>query len=404
MKDMLAAKSSLPWNNKRRKMKATLATEPTEQKPRRRKNRIRRFFLWAICLVILLLGGLFVYALATEKQDPIETGEPHMKAVVYTEYGSPDVLEIREIKKPTPNDDQVLVKVRAVAINPLDWHFMEGKPYIVRAMTGGMRKPKSPQLGVDLAGEVEAVGKNVTQFKPGDEVFGTGHGAAFAEYVCANKTKLVLKPANVTFAEGAAVPIAALTALQGLRDYGKIQPGQKVLINGASGGVGTYAVQIAKTLGAEVTGVCSTRNVELVKSLGADHVIDYTREDFTKGNERFDVILDNVGTQPLSGFKRILKPNGILVMIGGGGPNDGKWIGPMARPIKAKLMSPFVSQKMRMMLAEIRQEDLATMADLMQSGKVKSVIDRTYPLGQVREAMRYLEQGHARGKVILTVD
>lgn len=385
-------------------MTTNLKTELSPVKPPRRKRRIRRFFLWAFCLIVLLIAGLFVYALATEKQDPIETGEPHMKAVVYTEYGSPDVLQIREIKKPVPNDDQVLVKVRAVAINPLDWHFMEGRPYIMRMMIGGMRKPKSPQLGVDLAGQVEAVGKNVTQFKPSDEVFGTGHGAALAEYVCANQTKLVRKPANISFAEGATVPIAGLTALQGLRDHGKVQPGQKILINGASGGVGTFAVQIAKTLGAEVTGVCSTRNVEMVKSLGADHVIDYTKEDFTKGGERYDVILDNVGTQPLSGFRRVLKPKGILVMIGGGGPNDGKWVGAMARPIKAKLMSPFVSQRMGMMLAQIRQQDLATMADLMQSGKVKPVIDRTYPLDQIREAMTYLEQGHARGKVIVAVE
>ncbi len=387
----------------------TTLTSPSDAKPSHRRKGgffriLRRIFGYGFLLIVLLIAGLFVYALATERQDPIETGEPHMKAVVYTNYGSPDVLEVREIKKPVPNDDQVLVKVRAAAINPLDWHFMEGKPYIMRAMIGGIRKPKSPQLGVDLAGEVEAVGKNVTQFKPGDEVFGTGHGAAFAEYVCANKTKLVLKPANVTFAEGAAVPIAALTALQGLRDYGKVQPGQKVLINGASGGVGTFAVQIAKNLGAEVTGVCSTRNVELVQSLGADHVIDYTKEDFTKGSERYDVILDNVGTQPLSGFRRVLKPNGILVMIGGGGPGDGKWVGAMARPVKTKLLSPFVSQKMGMMLAEIRQEDLATMADLMQSGKVKPVVDRTYPLDRIREAMTYLEQGHARGKVIITVE
>ncbi len=302
----------------------TTPTSLSDAKPSsRRKGGFFRILRRIFGYGFLLIAGLFLYALATEKQDPVETGEPHMKAVVYTNYGSPDVLEIREIKKPVPNDDQVLVKVRAAAINPLDWHFMEGKPYIMRAMIGGIRKPKSPQLGVDLAGEVEAVGKNVTQFKPGDEVFGTGHGAAFAEYVCANKTKLVLKPANVTFAEGAAVPIAALTALQGLRDYGKVQPGQKVLINGASGGVGTFAVQIAKTLGAEVTGVCSTRNVELVQSLGADHVVDYTKEDFTKGSERYDVILDNVGTQPLSGFRRVLKPNGILVMIGGGGPTMG---------------------------------------------------------------------------------
>jgi NADPH:quinone reductase-like Zn-dependent oxidoreductase len=327
-----------------------------------------------------------------------------MKAVVYTNYGSPDVLEIRDVKKPAPNDDQVLVKVRAASLNPLDWHYMEGTPYIMRAMGTGLRKPKSPRLGVDLAGQVEAVGKNVTEFKPGDDVFGTGHGAAFAEYVCAGKTKLVLKPGNITFEQAAAVPIAALTALQGLRDKGHVQPGQKVLINGASGGVGTFAVQIAKSFGADVTGVCSTRNLEMVRSLGADHVIDYTKEDFTKGAQRYDVILDNVGTQPLSGFRHALKPKGICVMIGGGGPNDGGLIGPMARPIKTMLMSPFISQKMGMMLAEIRQDDLTKMSELMQAGKVTPVIDQTYPLSQIREAMKYLEAGHARGKVILTVE
>ena len=326
-----------------------------------------------------------------------------MKAVVYTNYGSPDVLEIRDVKEPVPNDDQVLVKVRAASLNPLDWHYMEGTPYMIRAMGAGLRKPKSPRLGVDLAGTVEAVGKNVTQFKPGDEVFGTGHGAAFAEYVCAGKTKLVLKPANITFEQAAAVPIAALTALQGLRDTGKVQPGQKVLINGASGGVGTFAVQIAKSFGADVTGVCSTKNLDLVRSLGADHVIDYTKEDFTNGAQRYDLILDNVGTQPLSGFRRALKPQGICVMIGGEGPNEGRWIGALARPVKALFLSPFVSQKMSMMLAEIRQEDLTVMRDLMAAGKVTPVVDKTYPLSQVREAMKYLEAGHARGKVILTM-
>jgi NADPH:quinone reductase-like Zn-dependent oxidoreductase len=388
-------------------MNKNLTTEPTAEKPPHRKSRILRVFRWACYLIILLIGGWFLYALATEKQEPIETGQPHMKAVVYTRFGSPDVLEIRDIKKPVPNDDQVLVKVRAAAINPLDWHYMEGTPYIMRAMGVGLRKPKSPRLGVDLAGVVEAIGKNPAaagQFKPGDEVFGTGHGAAFAEYVCANKTKLVLKPANLTFEQAAGVPIAALTALQGLRDKGKIQPGQKVLINGASGGVGTFAVQIAKTFGAEVTGVCSTRNVDMVRSLGADHVIDYTKEDFTKRDERYDVILDNVGTQPLFGFKDVLKPNGIYVLIGGGGPNDGRIVGALARPVKMLLLSPFVKQKMGMMMAEIRQEDLTAMSELMQAGKVKPVIDRTYPLSQVREAMKYLEAGHARGKVILIVE
>jgi NADPH:quinone reductase-like Zn-dependent oxidoreductase len=385
-------------------MNADLTTESTAEKPPRRKWTIGRFIRSAFYLIILLIGGWFLYLLATEKQEPIETGEPHMKAVVYTRFGSPDVLEIRDIKKPVPTDDQVLVKVRAASLNPLDWHFMEGTPYVARVMGVGLRKPKSPRLGVDLAGVVEAIGKNVTQFKPGDEVFGTGHGAAFAEYVCANKTKLVLKPANVTFEQAAGVPIAALTALQGLRDKGKVQPGQKVLINGASGGVGTFAVQIAKSLGADVTGVCSTRNVDLVRSLGADRIIDYAKEDFTQGSERYDVILDNVGTQPISGFRRVLTPKGIYVLIGGGGPSTQGLMGPLARPIKLLLMSPFISQKMGMLFAEIRQDDLAKMSELMQAGTVTPVVDRTYPLTQIADAMRYLEQGHARGKVIIALE
>src|SRR5438105_8710125 len=327
-----------------------------------------------------------------------------MKAVVYTNYGSPDVLEIRDVKKPVPNDDQVLVKVRAASLNPLDWHYMEGTPYIMRALGTGLRKPKSPRLGVDLAGEVEAVGKNVTEFKPGDEVFGTGGGAAFAEYVCARKTKLVLKPANITFEQAAAVPIAALTALQGLRDKGHVQPGQKVLINGASGGVGTFAVQIAKSFGADVTGVCSTKNLDLVRSLGADQVIDYTKEDFTRGAQRYDVILDNVPNHSLSECRAILNPNGKYVMIGGGGPNDSRWIGPFGRVIKTMVLSPFVSQKMGMMMADTNQSDLTILADMMQSGKVKPVIDRTYKLSEVPDAIRYLEEGHARGKVVITVE
>jgi NADPH:quinone reductase-like Zn-dependent oxidoreductase len=371
----------------------------TETSPRR-KFKIR----WVFYLIIILIGGFAIYAWATgARQEPIETGEPHMKAVVYTNYGSPDVLEIRDVKKPVPNDDQILVKVRAASVNPLDWHFMEGTPYIMRAMGTGLRKPKDPRLGVDYAGTVEAVGKNVTQFKPGDEVFG-GRTGAFAEYVCARANRaVVLKPANLTFEQAASVPIAAITALQGLRDKGKIQPGQKVLINGASGGVGTFAVQIAKTFGTDVTGICSTRNLDLVRSLGADHVIDYTKEDFTKRKQRYDLILDNVGTQPLSGFRHVLQPKGICVMIGGGGPNDGGLIGPMGRPVKALLLSPFISQKMGMLMSELNKKDLTTLADLMQSGKVTPVIDRTYPLSQIADAIRYLEQGHARGKVVITV-
>ena len=381
-------------------------TNPTpnaEISPRPKRRILRRIFGYGFLLIILLLGGLFLYALATEKQAPIETGEPHMKAVVYTDYGPPDVLQVRDIKKPVPNDDQALVRVRAASVNPYDWHFIRGTPYIMRMMIGGLRKPKDPRVGVDYAGTVEAVGKNVTLLKPGDEVFGNRTGA-FAEYVCARADRAVaLKPASVTFEQAASVPVAALTALQGLRDHGKVQPGQKVLINGASGGVGTFAVQIAKTLGAEVTGVCSGRNVDLVRSIGADHVIDYTKEDFSKGAERYDVILDNVGTQPLSGFRRVLKPKGICVMIGGGGPNEGNWVGPMSRPIKAKLMSPFIDQKMGMMMAEGNKADLTILADLMQSGKVTPVIDRTYPLDQIADAIRYLETGRARGKVIITV-
>src|SRR5437667_1234816 len=289
-------------------MNTNPTTESTAEKSPRRKSKVLRVLRWAFYLIVLLIGGLVLYKLATEKQEPIETGEPHMKAVVYTNYGSPDVLEIRDIKKPAPTDDQILIKVRAASINPLDWHFIEGTPKIMRVLGVGLRKPTDPRLGVDMAGQVEAVGKNVTQFKPGDEVFG-GRNGAFAEYVCARADRAVtLKPANITFEQAASVPIAAITALQGLRDKGHVQPGQKVLINGASGGVGTFAVQIAKSFGADVTGVCSTRNLDLVRSLGADHVIDYTKKDFTKGEQRYDVILDNVGTQSLSGFRRVLKP------------------------------------------------------------------------------------------------
>jgi NADPH:quinone reductase-like Zn-dependent oxidoreductase len=326
-----------------------------------------------------------------------------MKAVVYTEYGPPDVLQIKEIEKPAPKDNEVLVKVRAASVNPFDWHMIRGSPYLMRVMMAGARKPKEPRVGVDCAGTVEIVGQEVTQFKPGDDVFG-GKSGAFAEYLCVPADGgVALKPANVTFQQAAGVQVAGCTALQALRDKGKVQPGQKVLINGASGGVGTFAVQIAKSMGAHVTGVCSSRNVDLVRSLGADHVIDYTNEDFTKNDERYDVIIDNVGTQPLSGFRQILKPKGIYVMIGGGGPDEGGLIGPLGRPIKALLTSLFISQKMGMMMAKVSQTDLNLLADLMRSGKVTPVIDRTYPLSEVREAVRYLETGRARGKVIVTI-
>jgi NADPH:quinone reductase-like Zn-dependent oxidoreductase len=313
-------------------------------------------------------------------------------------------VKLADVEKPTPTDEQVLVKVRAASINPYDWHFVEGTPKIMRAMGVGLRKPKDTRLGVDFAGTVEAVGKNVTQFKPGDEVFG-GKGGAFAEYVCPRANRAIaLKPANITFEQAASVNIAGITALQGLRDKGKVEPGQKVLINGASGGVGTFAVQIAKSLGADVTGVCSTRNLDLVRSLGADRVFDYTKEDFTKSDQHYDVVLDNVGNHSLSEFRRVLTPKGKYVMVGGGGANEQGFFGVLTRPLQAMIMSPFISQQMGMMMADTSQKDLTILGDMMQSGKVKPVIDRTYQLSQVPEAIRYLEEGHARGKVVITLE
>jgi NADPH:quinone reductase-like Zn-dependent oxidoreductase len=378
-----------------------------ETQPKPRRKRWKRILKWTGGVILLALIAWAFIAYWTSTNDceryAAAPGNP-MKAVVYCDYGVPN-LKFQDIEKPTPADDQLLVRVRAASVNPLDWHFVEGTPYIARFFFGmGARKPKETRLGVDFAGTVEAIGKNVTKFKPGDEVFG-GRDGAFADYVCVREARAVaLKPANITFEQAASVPIAAITALQGVRDKGKVQPGQKVLINGASGGVGTFAVQIAKSYGAEVTGVCSTRNLEMVKSLGADHVIDYTKEDFAKTGNRYDLILDNVGTQPLAKFRAALKPKGICVMIGGGGPNDGRWVGPMARPIKALILSPFVSQKFGMMLAELNHNDLAFLGDLMQSGKVKPVIDRTYKLSDLADAIRYVEEGHARGKVVITAD
>ena len=366
---------------------------------------MKRILKWTFGLIVLALVIWFEIAYWTSSNEcDRKTAAPSnpMRAIVYCDYGLIN-LKLENIEKPVPTDDQLLVRVRAASLNPYDWHFIEGTPYIMRLMGVGLRKPKDIRLGVDFAGTVEAVGKNVTQFKPGDEVFG-GRGGAFAEYVCPRANRAVaLKPANITFEQAASVNIAGITALQGLRDKGKVRSGQKVLINGASGGVGTFSVQIAKFFGANVTGVCSTRNVDMVKSLGADQVIDYTKEDFAKGSERYDVILDNVPNHSLSEIRRILTPTGKYVMIGGGGPNDNRWIGPFGRVIYTLLLSPFVSQQMGMMLADANQKDLTILADLMQSGKVKPVIDRTYRLDQVAEAMRYLEQGHARGKVVITV-
>ena len=325
-----------------------------------------------------------------------------MKAIVHHNYGSPDVLRCEEVEKPTPGDNEVLIRVRAASLNPLDWHFMRGTPYVMR-ITAGLRQPKTIRLGVDVAGEVEAVGRNVTQRKAGDEVFGTCRGA-LAEYATTSESALVIKPNNVNFEQAASVPIAGLSALQALRDKGQIHPGQKVLINGAAGGVGTFAVQIAKWLGAEVTGVCSTRNLELVRSLGADQVIDYTKEDFTKSAQRYDAVIDNVGNHSLPACRRILIVKGRYVLIGGGGPNDQGWIGPgLARAITAPVLSWFVSQDMGFFLASLNQKDMEILRDLLHAGTVKPVIDRSYGLNEVPDAMRYLEEGHARGKVVITL-
>ncbi len=376
-----------------------------EKKEKRHHKRWKRILKWTVGVILVVLLVWFEIAYWTSTNDCGHTATPKnpMKAITYCDYGIAN-LKLEEIEKPTPNDDQILVKVRAASVNPYDWHFIEGTPKIMRMMGVGLRKPKDTRLGVDFAGTVEAVGKNVTQFKPGDDVFG-GKGGAFAEYVCRRAEGAVaLKPANITFEQAASVNIAGITALQGLRDKGKVQPGQKVLINGASGGVGTFAVQIAKSFGADVTGVCSTRNVDLVRSLGADRVIDYTKEDFAKGTERYDVILDNVPNHSLSECRQILNPNGKYVMIGGGGPNDNRWIGPFGRVIHTLILSPFINQKMGMMMADANQNDLTILGDMMQSGKLKPVIDRTYKLDQVPDAIRYLEEGHARGKVVITVD
>ena len=326
-----------------------------------------------------------------------------MKAAVRRCYGPPSVLRLEDVEKPAPADNQVLVRVHAAAVNPLDWHYMRGKPYIMR-MEAGFGAPKNPRLGVDFSGTVEAVGKDVKRFKPGDEVFG-GKFGALAEYVTVTEDgSLVLKPANLTFEQAASVGVAAITALQALRDRGEAKPGQKVLINGASGGVGTFAVQIAKSFGAEVTGVTSTRNLQMVRSIGADHIIDYTNEDYTQSGEHYDVILDNVGNRPLLDNRRVLNPKGKYVLIGGGGPDAGPWIGVFVGPIKALVLSWFVSQDMGMFFAELNKEDLTILSDLMQAGKVTPVIDRSYKLSEIAEAIRYLEEGHARGKVVINLE
>jgi len=323
-----------------------------------------------------------------------------MKATVYTEYGPPEVLRLQEVERPTPKDDQVLVKVYAASVNYPDWAFVRGEPFMVRLTGAGLLRPKNTILGADIAGRVEAVGSNVKQFQPGDEVYGDMSGCGFggfAEYVAAPEHALAPKPVNISFEQAAAVPMAGVVALQGLRDHGQIQPGHKVLIVGASGGNGTFAVQIAKSFGAHVTGVCSTRNVDLVRSIGADHVIDYTKEDFVQNGQRYDLILATAGYRSIFDYRRALSPQGIYVSIGGA----------MAQTFQALLLGPWMSmtgtRNMGAMLAKPSQKDLTCIKELVESGQVAPVVDRHYPLSEIAEAIRYYGTGHARGKVVITI-
>jgi NADPH:quinone reductase-like Zn-dependent oxidoreductase len=321
-----------------------------------------------------------------------------MKAILFTRYGSPDVLQVTEVEKPVPNENQVLIKVMAASANPLDWHRMRGEPFLAR-MGEGLRKPRDTRLGADVAGQVESVGKNVTEFKPGDEVFGAVGAGSFAEYVCTREKNLALKPSNVSFEAAAAAPVVGYTALQGLRDHGQIRAGQKVLVNGAAGGIGTFAVQLAKWYGTEVTGVCSTRNLDMVCSIGADHVVDYTREDFTRNGQQYDLIYDAIGNRSVFDYRRALAPGGKCVIAG---------FTSLPRLFEHMLLGPWVSRrgnrKVGMMgISNAKKEDLLFIQELLETGKVVSVIDRRYPLSETAEAIRYLETLHARGKVIINV-
>jgi len=325
-----------------------------------------------------------------------------MKAIVQDRYGGPDVLEFSDIDRPVPNDNEVLVQVRAAGLHRGDWHVMTGLPYLIRLVVPdlGLRKPKVPVRGIDLAGRVEAVGPNVTRFQPGDEVFGWADGA-FAEYAAAPEDQFAPKPANLSFEQAAAVPTSGFAALQGLRDSGEIQPGQQVLIIGAAGAVGLFAVQLAKTFGAQVTGVASTTQLELVRSVGADEVIDYTRVDVTDGTRRWDLILDTAGHRSLSQLRRALTPKGTLVIVGSEG--RGRWLGGFDRSLRAPLLARLVGQRLRMLASKPGQQDLQTLQELLEAGKLTPVIDRTYPLGDVPEAMRQMVEGHTRGKLVITV-
>jgi NADPH:quinone reductase-like Zn-dependent oxidoreductase len=332
---------------------------------------------------------------------PAHSKEKSMKAIVQDTYGSTDVLELRDIDRPEIADDEVLVHVHAAGVDRGVWHVMTGLPYPIRLAGYGLRAPKTPVPGSDVAGVVEAVGKDVTRFQPGDEVFGIGKGS-FAEYACAREDKLAHRPANLTFEQAAVVAISGLPALQGLRDHGQVQPGQKVLIIGASGGVGTFAVQLARAFGADVTGVCSTTKVDMVRSIGADHVIDYTRDDFADGRQSYDLILDIGGNSSLSRLRRALTSRGTLVIVGG--ETDGRWLGGTDRQIRAHLLSPFVAQKLGTFISKENHEDMIVLKELIEAGKVTPVIDRTYPLSEAPKAIQYVDEGHARGKVVITVE
>jgi NADPH:quinone reductase-like Zn-dependent oxidoreductase len=323
-----------------------------------------------------------------------------MQAIIQDNYGSAEVLELRDVEKPRPGDDELLIRVHAAGLDPGVWHLMTGLPYLVRVMGFGLRKPKIRIRGTDVAGTVEAAGRNVTQLKEGDPVYGTCDGS-FAEYACAKAERLAPKPANLSFEQAAAVPVSGMTALSGLRNAGNLQSGQRVLIIGAAGGVGTYAVQLAKAFGATVTGVCSTSKAELVRTIGADEVIDYTQVDFTEGTRQFDLILDTAGRRPLGHLRRALTPQGTLVIVGGEGGD--RWLGGFQRQIFAPVRALFTEQKMLGLISKERQQDLLTLKDLIEAGKLTPVIDRTYPLREAPQAIRYLEQGHARGKVVLTI-
>ena len=369
------------------------------------RRALRRVVRWGAVLVVLgFIAFLVAYAMSDNdcaERAALTPANP-MRAVEHCDYGGPEVVEVHSVEKPVPKDDEVLVRVRAASVNPLDWHFIRGTPYLMR-IDAGLRKPKSTRVGVDFAGTVEAAGAKAMPWAPGDEVF-CGKTGALAEYVAVRAENVARKPAGVTFEQAAAIPVAGLTALQALRDKTRVTAGNKVLINGASGGVGTFTVQIAKAMGAEVTGVCSGRNAEMVLSLGADRVIDYTKEDFAQDAARYDVIIDNVGNRALSDCRRVLTPSGRYLLIGGGGPNDHKWIGPLGRIVRQAFLSKSGGQELGFFISSMKAEDLAALGEMIAQGKVTPVIDRRYPLDQSAEAIRYLETGRARGKVIVTVE